>query len=345
MSKFDTMNTENKPKKRVLVSGCSGFFGSHLLRHLLMNTDWTFVCPCSWEHKGTPERIENALAGGYADRVTIITHDLTAPFTAQTKKRIGHIDIILNIASNSHVHRSIERPGEFIMGNTAIAYNMLEFAREVKPEVFLQFSTDEVYGDAPLGVNYKEWSAIRPSNPYSASKAAQEAVSFSYWRTYQVPVIITNTMNLFGETQDPEKYIAQLIRKIYNGETVTVHGSRDDIGSRFYLHARNGADAVLFILKTVKPVLHSPTIDRPERFNIVGDVEVNNLELAQIVAKILNKELKYEFFDFHSQRSGHDRRYALSGEKLKNLGWKAPVEFLPSLKKSIEWTLAHKNWL
>ena len=331
--------------KRVLLTGAGGFFGSHLLRHLMVNTDWEFVCPCSWTHKGTPERLENAIAGMDKNRVTVITHDLTAPFTEHTKKRIGHIDIILNIASNSHVHRSIEEPGEFILGNTALAYNMLEFAREIKPEVFLQFSTDEVYGDAPIGVDYEEWSCIRPSNPYSASKACQEAIAFSYWRTYDVPVIITNTMNLFGETQDAEKYTARLIKQIYNGEQVTVHGAEGNIGSRYYLHARNGADAVLFILKNVKPRLHKDGVDRPERFNIVGDVEVDNLALAQLVAKILGKDLNYVLEDYHATRPGHDRRYALDGGKLKELGWVAPMEFEPSLAKSIEWTLNHPQWL
>lgn len=331
--------------KRVLLTGASGFFGSHLLRHLMVNTDWDFVCPCSWRHKGTPERVENAIDGMDKNRVRIITHDLTAPFTEVTKKTIGKIDIILNIASNSHVHRSIEAPGEFVVGNTLLAFNMLELARELKPEIFLQFSTDEVYGDAPMGTDYKEWSTIRPSNPYSASKAAQEAIAFSYWRTYDVPLIITNTMNLFGETQDPEKYTAKLIKEIHNDETVTVHGSENNIGSRYYLHARNGADAVLFIINNVKPVFHRDGFDRPERFNIVGDIEVDNLTLAKTVAKILNKELKYTLEDFHSQRSGHDRRYALDGEKLKKLGWKAPVEFLPSLEKTVEWTLNNKKWL
>lgn len=332
--------------KRVLLTGASGFFGSHLLRHLMVNTDWQFVCPCSWQHKGTPERVENAVNGLDKSRVTIITHDLAAPFTDVTKKRIGHIDYILNIASNSHVNRSIDNPGEFIIGNTAIAYNLLEYAREIKPEVFLQFSTDEVYGVAPEGINHPEWASIVPSNPYSASKACQEAIAISYWRTYNVPVIITNTMNLFGETQDPEKYTAQLIKKIHNDEVVTVHGSEGNIGSRFYLHARNGADAVYFILKNLPPKLYNEGENMlPDRYNIVGDVEMDNLSLAELVAKILGKPLKYTLVDFHKGRPGHDRRYALDGTKLKNLGWKAPMEFEPSLKKSIEWTLNNKQWL
>jgi len=335
-------------KKRILITGCSGFFGSHLLRHLMVNTDWEFVCPCSWTHKGTPERLENAIDGMDKSRVTVITHDLIAPFTEITKKRIGKIDIILNIASNSHVNRSIDNPGEFIIGNAALAYNMLEFAREIKPELFLQFSTDEVYGVAPEGVNHKEWASIVPSNPYSASKAAQEAMAISYWRTYNVPVIITNTMNLTGQTQDSEKYPAQLLRKINAGEVVTVHGTPDNIGSRFYIHARNAADAVHFILKNLPPKLYNNGENLiPDRYNIVGEIELNNLELAQMVAKILNKPLKYEFLDFHSSaiRSGHDRRYALDGAKLKSLGWKEPQGFEDSLRTTIEWTLENPSWL
>lgn len=332
--------------KRVLLTGAGGFFGSHLLRHLLVNTDWEFVCICSWRHKGTPERLENALNGQDKNRVTVITHDLTAPFTEQTKKRIGKIDYILNIASNSHVNRSIDNPEEFIVGNTLLAFNLLEYAREVKPEIFLQFSTDEVYGVAPEGVNHAEWSPIIPSNPYSASKACQEAIAISYWRTYNIPVIVTNTMNLFGETQDSEKYTAQLVKKLYNDEIVTIHGSEENIGSRFYLHARNGASAVLFILNNLPPKLYNEGENLlPDRYNIVGDVEIDNLSLAKLVSKITNKELKYELVDFHKGRPGHDRRYALDGNKLKDLGWIAPLEFEESLKNTIDWTLNNKSWL
>lgn len=332
--------------KRVLLTGASGFFGSHLLRHLLMNTDWEIVCIVSWKHKGTPERIENAWLGQDKNRVTIIRHDLEAPFTEHTKKIIGKVDYILNIASNSHVNRSIEDPVPFVLGNVQLVLTMLEFAREVKPELFLQFSTDEVYGPAPEGVNYEEGSPIRPSNPYSASKASQEAIAFSYWRTYDVPVVITNTMNLMGQTQDAEKYTALLINKIYHGETVTIHGKPDDIGSRFYIHARSASDAVLFIIKNLPPKHYEEDkILTPDQYNIVGETELNNLELAQMTAKLMDKELKYEFVDFHKGRPGHDRRYALSGEKLKKLGWKPPEDFEKSLKSTINWTLEHKEWL
>lgn len=340
------MWTERLKTRRVLLTGASGFFGSHLLRHILMRTDWEVVCIVSWKHKGTPERVENAWKDQDKDRVTIIRHDLEAPLTEITKKRLGKIDYILNIASNSHVDRSITDPVPFVTGNVQLVLTMLELARELKPELFLQFSTDEVYSAAPKGVYYKEWSTILPSNPYSASKAAQEAIAISYWRTYDVPLIITNTINLFGQTQDSEKYIAQLIRKVNAGEVVTIHGREGDIGSRFYLHARNAADAILFIVNNLPPQHYKEDeVLRPDRYNIVSDLEMDNLTLAQAVARIMGKELKYELQDFHKSRSGHDRRYSLDSGKLKELGWKAPTDFEESLKSTIDWTLAHPNWL
>lgn len=333
--------------RRVLLTGASGFFGSHLLRHLLMNTDWHIICVVSWKHKGTPERLEGALKDLDKDRVSIIRHDLEAPFTEHTKKRLGHIDYILNIASNSHVDRSITHPADFAIGNFQLVVNMLELARELKPSLFLQFSTDEVYGPAPKGVNFVEGSPMKPSNPYSGSKAAQENMAFSYWRTFDVPVVITNTMNLIGQTQDSEKFPALCVRKIYNGDTVTIHGTPDDIGSRFYIHARNAADAVLYIINNLPPAHYiEDEVSSPDQYNIVGETELNNLELAEMTAKLMGKELKYKFEDFHKTRPGHDRRYALSGEKLKNAGWKPPEGFEESWKRSIDWTLEHKNeWL
>lgn len=332
--------------KRVLLTGVAGFMGSHVLEHILTNTDWHVIGVASWMHRGTPERVLEVLNANltWSDRVTIITHDLNAPFTDHTKKRIGEVDYIINVASESHVDRSITDPVPFVQNNVNLILNMLEFAREVLPEKFLQISTDEVYGPAPEGINHKEWSTILPSNPYSASKAAQEAICISYWRTYGVPVIITNTMNLFGEMQDTEKYTASLIRKIQNGVTVTVHGTPDNIGSRYYLHARNQADALLFTLRNVDVKMY-PKYVRPERLNIVGDREVNNLELAQMVAVMLGKKLHYAFTDFHKTRPGHDRRYALDGAKMRGYGWTAPQDFETSLRRYIDWTLNHPQWL
>jgi len=330
--------------KRVLLTGVAGFIGSHTLEHLLLNTDWEIIGIASWKHKGMPERIQETVEA-YKDRVTIITHDLESPFTELTKKRIGHIDYILNVASESHVDRSIESPVPFIQNNVGLVLNMLELAREIKPEVFIQISTDEVYGAAPKDIDYPEWSVIKPSNPYSASKAAQEAIAISYWRTYGVPLIITNTMNNFGERQDKEKFVAKVIDKCLKNEIVPVHGREGNIGTRFYLHARNHADALMFILKNLPPKAYSDEVDRPDRYNVVGEKELSNLEMAELVAELVGKPLNYELVDFHGTRPGHDSRYALDGSKLKNLGWIPPFSIEDSLKKTIDWTLANPLWL
>jgi dTDP-glucose 4,6-dehydratase len=335
-------------EEKVMLTGVAGFMGSHTLEEILTTTNWHVVGIASWQHKGTPERIEEVLDGHpeWRERLTIITHDLNAPFTEQTKKRIGKIDYIINIASESHVDRSIEDPVPFVQNNVNLILNMLEYAREAKPKVFLQISTDEVYGPAPDGVDFKEWSTLLPSNPYSASKAAQEMLCISYWRTYGVPVIITNTMNLFGEMQDPEKYTAQLIRKVENFEIVQVHGEPGAVGSRYYLHARNQANALTFILLNCPPSMYSDEggIDRPDKYHIVGDIELDNLELAIKVAEMVRKPLHYEFVDHHSTRPGHDRRYALDGSKLKGCGWKPPKDFETSLQKYVDWTLERPLW-
>jgi dTDP-glucose 4,6-dehydratase len=333
--------------KKLLLTGAAGFIGSHFLEHILEKTDWQITCVSSWSHKGTPERIERALRNNetYRERVTVITHDLSVLFTETTKKRLGKFDYIVNFAADSHVERSIIDPVPFVQNNVNVALTMLEFAREFLPEVFVQISTDEVYGAAPNGVNHKEWSPILPSNPYSASKACQEAIAISYWRTYGVPVVITNTMNNFGETQDAEKFIAMVINKIDSGEVVPVHGTEDNIGSRFYLHARNHADAVLHILGITPTKYHDGNeVVYPDRYNVVGDEELNNLEVAKIVSELMNKSLKYELVNFHHTRPGHDRRYALDGSKLKSKGWSAPVQFKESLKKYIDWTLNNNIW-
>ena len=332
--------------KTLLLSGASGFIGSHALEYYLDHTDWNIICPASWQHKGTPERISEVLTEADKERVTVITHDLTVPFTDTTIKRLGKIDYIVNFASDSHVDRSIEDPVPFIQNNVNIALTLLELARKVKPEVFVQISTDEVYGTAPDGTSYKEWSHILPSNPYAASKAAQEAIAISYWRTYGVPVVITNTTNNFGERQDTEKYIAMLIKKIANDEEVIVHGSEDYVGGRFYTYVKNHASAIKHIIDNKLVEHYKDGEDRmfPARYNVTSDDEVDNLAMAKMVAKLMDKELRYKLEDVHASRPGHDRRYALDNSKIKETGWKLEYPLEKTLKNYISWTLENPWW-
>ena len=321
---------------RLLLTGIAGFIGSHIVEHVQANTDWEIVGLASFRHRGDSLRTESF----DWDRVTIHRADLTADISHRLAERIGPVDYIVNAAADSHVDRSIEEPRPFIENNVSLAITMLEYARLVKPKAFVQVSTDEVYGPAE-DVLHAEWSPIIPSNPYSASKAAQEAIAISYWRTFDVPVVLTNTMNNFGERQDAEKYIPQVIGRVQRGEVVTVHGTPNNIGSRFYLHARNHADALLHLLD--EPTRYPAPC--PDRYNVVGEVEVDNLTLAQTIADILGKPLRYELVDFHAARPGHDRRYALDGAKLRAMGWTPPLSFHDSLERTIRWTLDHAEWL
>lgn len=335
--------------KKVLLTGAGGFMGSHVLIHFLHNTDWQLVLLDSFRHMGKTDRITQQIDVShpeYKDRVEVITHDLKAPFSEQMINKLGDINYIVSIASESHVDRSIVEPRDFIENNVALILTLLEYARLNPIEKFLHISTDEVYG-AAYDHAHKEGEPHQPSNPYSASKAAQEDICFAYWRTYGMPIIITNTMNIIGELQDTEKYIPMTIKKVLAGETVPIHANHDGsvIGSRFYLHARNQADALMFILNNVTPAIYGDDVKTLDRFNIVGEREVTNLELAELVAKYAGKPLKYELVDFHSSRPGHDLRYALDGSKMQNLGWQLPIPFEESLKRTVEWSIEHKEWL
>lgn len=346
--------------KRVLLTGAGGAIGVHVISHFMENTDWEIVATDSFqrEHKGYFDRITRVCRGhgDWTARIKIVQHDLRAPFTPRQIEEIGKIDYVLNLASRSDVNNSIDPnrdvpTGEsvnFVKNNTDIMLTMLEYARVAKPQVFLHFSTDEVYGPAPKDSGgHKEWEPILPSNPYSASKACQEAMAIAWWRCYGVPLIITNTMNNFGETQAPSKFPAMIQQKIEAGETIKVHAAKSgEIGTRYYLHSYNAASALKFILENVPPELHKPgEIDRPVRLNIVGDKQVSNLELVEIIGKLMGKEPKYEMSYFHDDNPGHDLHYGLNGDKLKALGWQSPVSFEKSLEKTITWQKNNPEWL
>lgn len=338
---------------KVLLTGASGFVGSHVLRHLLMNTTWDIVCPVTFRHKGLPERIEQSICTNpeWARRVTVIHWDMTtAPGFTVTHAMHG-TDVIMNIASESHVDRSIKNPHEFVTNNVALILNLIEVARIIRPKLILQMSTDEVYGPAPEDYAHVEWDVICPSNPYSASKAMQEAYLISAWRTYGLPIVITNTMNIIGEMQDPEKFVPMIMRKLQAGEPVPVHCAPDGKpGSRFYLHARNLADAWLWLthrfLDQEPLAMYADGSTRPDRFNIVGEREVDNIAMVDLIASAMGTDVwSVDRVDFHGSRPGHDLRYALDGTKIRDLGWYPPVALDTSLKRTVEWTLEHPEWL
>lgn len=334
---------------KILLTGAAGFVGSHVLAHLLANTDADVVVPWTLRHHGNSQRLAAALdqapePGAWNARVTTVMHDLATPMPATLVDEIGTVDAVLNIASESGVEHSIARPAEFVRNNVELMTNLLEYARQVKPTVFLHMDTDEVYGPAPVGYAHREWDPIIPSNPYAASKASQSALATAWWRTYGLPVILTRTMNLIGPGQGPEKLVPTVIRKVLAGETVPIYSSPDGVpGSRYWIDTREFAGAWLHLLDATTPQRY-PEHDRPSLWHIVGE-ERSNLEVAQIIADIIGKPLHYELVSFHASRPGHDLRYALDGTKLADAGWRPTRSLEETLKDIVTWYIDNPAWL
>lgn len=325
--------------KRLLLTGGCGFIGHHFAEHVHKNTDWYIVIVdmLSYASKGLERLKSNGLIA--SPRVKVVTYNLCTPLSVGIVQEIGDINIIVHMAAETHVDNSIRDPIYVINNNVQSTVNILEYARSLKNlEIFFYFSTDEVFGPAPGTILYKEWDRHRPTNPYSASKSAAENICIAYENTYNLPLIIVNVMNAFGERQHVEKFIPLCIKKILDDEKISIHSYPDKIssGTRFYIHARNIANAVLFLIQ-------NGTIG--EKYNISGEREVSNLDLALLIAKFMGKELKYEMVDFHSSRPGHDLRYGLDGNKLFKMGWNPAFNFEESLKKTVHWTMENREWL
>ena len=329
----------------VLIAGGAGFLGHHLIKYILEKTDWNIVSLDRLDVSGNLNRIHEVLsdAPGSKDRLKIVFHDLKAPINDHVSKDMGEIEYVVHMAASSHVDRSIEDPRSFVMDNVLGTCNILEWARFHKPlKKFINFSTDEVYGPAPEGYAHKEGEPHCPSNPYAASKSGQETLGYSYFVTYGFPIITTHTMNNFGERQHPEKLIPKTISSVLNEEEMPIFAELDEsgklqaVGSRYWIYAQDTASAVVFLLD-------NGTVG--EEYNIIGFDELSNLDIATKASEIIGKELKPKFVDFHKTRPGHDRRYALDGTKMAQMGWKPEVGFQEGLERTVKFSLANDQWL
>ena len=326
--------------KNIIVTGGCGFIGSHFVEHIFRKTNWNIIIidKLNYASNGLGRLRDSGLL--CHKRITVFTFDLINPLSDGIFKELGlDVHYIIHMAAETHVDNSIKDPVPFVLNNISSTLNILEYARKcLNLEKFFYFSTDEVYGHAPNGISYNEMDRHNPTNPYSASKSAGEQLCIAYNNTYGIPLIMVNVMNAFGERQHVEKFIPKCIKSILSNDKIYIHADKTctSPGSRFYIHARNIADAVLFLIKNGKI---------GELYHITGEKEVNNLEMAQFIAKILDKDLVYELVDFHSERPGHDERYSLDGSKIFKLGWNLPVDFEKSLRSTILWTLENLNWL
>ena len=328
-------------KNKILITGGAGFIGHHIIRKLLLSTNSNIISLDRLDYSGSYNRINQIISENkhWQKRLKIIWHDLKAEINPMIKKQIGNPDIVLHVAAASHVDRSIKDPMSFVLDNVVGTTNILEFAKNNKKiKKFLYFSTDEVFGPATKKTKFKEDDRYKSGNPYAASKAGGEEMCVAYANTYKLPVIITHTMNVFGERQHPEKFIPKIIKSLINKKSITIHSNKNRTlpGSRFYIHAGDVAEAIIFLLDKGKV---------GEKYNVVGKKEINNLELAKIIAKYLNKKLIYKMVDFHSSRPGHDLRYALDGKKLKKLGWEPKKDVVKRIKQTVDWTINNRDWL
>ena len=325
---------------KVLITGGCGFLGHHLVEYIYKNTNWDIIVidKLTYASFGFKRFEKSEILT--SKRFRIFTWDLSHKLSSGMILELGKVDYILHLGAETHVDNSINDPVSVIYNNVMSTVNLLEYAREIKDtlKTFLYFSTDEVYGVAHEGTSYSENDPQNPKNPYSASKSASEMICISYENTYKIPLMISNTVNIIGERQCVEKFIPKVIRAVRDNQLVEIHSNPDcsKAGSRFYIHAQNVSSAILFILE------HGTL---GQRYNITSGVEYDNLEIAQKIAAYMNKELKFKFVNFHEDRPGHDLRYDLNGNKLRELGWVQEIGFEESLKQTIDWTLENQEWL
>jgi len=327
-------------RKVALVTGGAGFIGSHLIEHIFKTTDWNVVCLDRLDTSGNLNRLSE-IVDFYPDfrpRLKFVFHDLKAVINSQVSYLLGKPNYIFHLAASTHVDRSITDPISFVYDNVVGTGHVLEYARGLDGlEILINFGTDEIFGPAPLGTAYSEWDRYKSSNVYSATKAGAEELGVAYHNTYNLPVISTHCMNAIGQRQNKEKYLPLCINKSLSGETLYIHSDKkNNPGTRFYIHARNIADALLFLIEEG---------ETGDKYNITGQQEVSNLELALLVAEIVGKPINHEFVDFHSSRPGHDLRYALDDTKLLSMGFEYKIDFTSSLETTVKWYLDNPRWL
>lgn len=321
---------------KVLITGGAGFIGHHVVDYLLKYTDHRITIIDRLDVSGNLNRLAE-IGAAKNPRVRFVYHDLRAPFNPTLMRQIGDQEHVLHLAASTHVDRSISDPLSFVYDNVVGTCNVLDLAREIGPDRFVYFSTDEVFGPAPGTTRYREDDRYNSGNPYAATKAGGEELAMAYRNTYRLPVIVTHTMNVVGRRQHPEKFVPSTIQKVDAGERVIIHAdpTRTKPGSRFYIDAEDVADALSFLLKEGSV---------GQKYNIVGAREVNNLEMAQMIAEAAGKPLSYELVDFHGSRPGHDLRYGLDGSKMLSMGW-GPRPIEDRIRALVAWTLNNRQWL
>lgn len=319
---------------RVLLTGGCGFVGSHITEELVRYFKAEVVVLDRLTYAARLANVSESRLLGMSGKVDFVWHDFRYPLSEQTLQEIGSVDAIIHAGAESHATTSFAEPELFLESNTIGTLNMLEAARKLQPAKFLYVSTDEVFGPSH-GQRFSEDSALHPTSPYSATKAGGELLAYSYYRSFGVPVVITHTMNLFGERQHVEKFIPMIVRKILRHERVDIHASQSgEVGSRNWLYVRNQANVLCFLLAFGTT---------GQKYNVEGDTKTN-LAIAERAAEILGEKLDYQLC-VPADRPFHDLNYGIDGDKIRKMGWKNPIGFDEGFEQTIKWYAEHPEYL
>lgn len=313
----------------LLVTGGAGFIGSCFIRHIINKyKDYKVINLDALTYAGNIENLDDIkdnpnytfVRGNICDKKLV-------------RELINESDCVVNFAAESHVDRSISSPEIFIETNIQGTLNLLQASKELGIERFLQVSTDEVYGSLGKDGYFYETTPIAPNSPYSASKASADMLVRAYRETYNMPVLNTRCSNNYGPYQYPEKLIPLFISKLKKGEKVPVYG--DGLNVRDWLYVYDHC-------KAIDTVLHQGKVG--EIYNIGGHNEKTNLEITRLILNAMGKD--DSSIEYVPDRLGHDKRYAISNNKITSeLGWKPSVTFEEGIKLTIDWYLNNTNWI
>jgi dTDP-glucose 4,6-dehydratase len=314
---------------KILVTGGAGFIGSNFINHVLsLSKECTVVNYDKLTYAGNLANLESVADN---PRYTFIKGDICDPVAVEAA--MAGCQTVVHLAAESHVDRSIYEPAPVIETNVTGTFVLLQIARKLNIEKFVHVSTDEVYGDIAPSAFADENSPLQPSSPYSASKASSDLIVRSYVRTFAFPAVITRASNNYGPFQFPEKFLPLMITNALDGKPVPIYG--DGKQERDWLHVTDHCRGILAVLERGRI---------GEIYNIGGLDVVENLTMAR---RLLRATGKSESLLSHvKDRPGHDRRYALTCDKIeRELGWKPSVPLEDGLRQTIDWYRANTNWM
>lgn len=324
--------------KTVLVTGGCGFIGSHFVRLLLERTDCRVVNLDALTYAGNLENLRDVEEH---DRYRFVKGDITDASDVDQLFREEEPQEVVNFAAETHVDRSILDSSPFLKTNILGTQAVLEAARRYGVSRFVQISTDEVYGDTDGKEPSSETSTLQPSSTYASSKASADLLCLAHRRTYGLPVIIVRSSNNYGPFQFPEKLIPLLIRNALNGDELPIYG--DGLQRRDWLYVMDNTEAILRVLEEGQV---------GSTYNVgIGD-DRTNLEVVQSICRLLGEEAGLDTertlaqIRYIDDRPGHDRRYALNTQRIRQeLGWRPQVSFEAGLRRTIRWYLEHPDWV